>query len=264
MANKFSYDEYAEIINYVRQKLPIMDYTEVIKNNPEKYCVIRHDIEFSLDRAYQLALVEQKNGVESTYNIQVRNNNYNAFSERNIGYARDIWEMGHHIGLHVHMEHFNREWTLTQSSYFQFVDYIRKDAENLSHYLDVPIDRFVFHRPKPIWLKKPVKVNGLINLYDTPFFQYYEGARPINMDVYYFSDSNHKWKWGHPTMKKQSVKMGTIDVNIKKMQLLMHPYSWTNKGYNNEDNFQSLIHEKMVEAKQSMADEMISFPKGLL
>jgi len=264
MVTPFSYDEYNIILNRVRENLPIVDYADVIRNNLDKYCVVRHDIEFSLDRAYQIALVEQKIGVQSTYNIQVRNNNYNAFSERNIGLARDIWEMGHHIGLHVHMEGFNKHQILTQSTYFEFVDYIRKDAENLSHYLDISIDRFVFHRPKPMWLKEPVQVNGLLNLYDTPFFHYYEGNRPDNMEVFYFSDSNHSWKWGHPLTEPSNIKNGSHPVEIKKLQLLMHPYSWTNKGYSNDENFHSLIHEKNFETKQSMADEMISFPKGLL
>lgn len=264
MVTPFSYDEYNIILNRVREKLPIVDYAEVIRENLDEYCVVRHDIEFSLERAYQLALVEQKIGVQSTYNIQVRNNNYNAFSERNIGLARDIWEMGHHIGLHVHMQGFNQGSDITQLNYFQFVDYIRKDVENLSHYLDISIDRFVFHRPKPMWLKEPVIVRGLINLYNTWFFHYYEGNRPDNMEVFYFSDSNHSWKWGHPLTEQSKINNGKLPTEIKKLQLLMHPYSWTSKGYSNEDNFGSLIKEKNVEMKQSMADEMISFPKGFL
>ena len=257
----FSYEEYSVILNRVREKLPIVDYSEVIRNDLDTYCVVRHDIEYSLDRAHQLALVEQKIGVQSTYNIQVRNNNYNAFSERNIKLAREIWEMGHHIGLHVHMEGFNKDLTLTQDNYFAFVDYIRKDTEILSHYLDINIDRFVFHRPKPIWLKEPVKVNGLMNLYDAPFFRYYEGYRPDNLEVFYFSDSNHKWKYGHPLTEPDRIKNGSYP---KKLQLLMHPYSWTDKGYFNDTNFESLIKEKNVEMRHSMAEEMISFPKELL
>ena len=169
---------------------------------------------------------------------------------------------GHHIGLHVHMEGFNKDQDLTQLTYFSFVDYIRKDVENLAHYLDIPIDRFVFHRPRPKWLREPVKVNGLMNLYDKPFFHYYEGNRPDDLEVFYFADSNHKWKWGHPMIKPKT--SDGKEIEIKKLQLLMHPYSWTDKGYTNDDNFDTLIHEKVVEMKHSMAEEMISFPKGLL
>ena len=46
--------------------------------------MLRHDIEFSVDRAYELAKVEKELGVTSTYTVQVRNNTYNALSEKNI------------------------------------------------------------------------------------------------------------------------------------------------------------------------------------
>ena len=48
----FSYNEYKNIINLVKNHLPIIDFSGV-KGGMEKFCVLRHDIEFSIDRAYQ-------------------------------------------------------------------------------------------------------------------------------------------------------------------------------------------------------------------
>ena len=79
----FSYNEFKNLINMVQQNLPIVDYKDV-KDNTKKFCVLRHDIEFSIDRAYKLAKIENELGVESTYTVQVRNNTYNALSEKNI------------------------------------------------------------------------------------------------------------------------------------------------------------------------------------
>ena len=79
----FSYNEYKNIINLIKSHLPIMDFSEVTEKT-EKFCVLRHDIEFSIDRAYKLAKVEKELGVTSTYTVQVRNNTYNALSEKNI------------------------------------------------------------------------------------------------------------------------------------------------------------------------------------
>ena len=79
----FSYNEFRNLINMVQQHLPIIDYKDV-KDNTKKFCILRHDIEFSIDRAYKLAKIEKELGVVSTYTVQVRNNTYNALSEKNI------------------------------------------------------------------------------------------------------------------------------------------------------------------------------------
>ena len=53
----FSYNEYKNIINLVREHIPIVDFSEVDEKT-KKFCVLRHDIEFSIDRAYKLAQIE--------------------------------------------------------------------------------------------------------------------------------------------------------------------------------------------------------------
>ena len=50
--NSFSYSEYKNIITLVKQHLPIKDFTDVLKFNLSRFCVLRHDIEFSVDRVY--------------------------------------------------------------------------------------------------------------------------------------------------------------------------------------------------------------------
>ena len=95
----FSYNEYRNLISLIRNYLPIVDFSEVDETT-EKFCVLRHDIEFSIDRAYELAKVEKELGVTSTYTVQVRNNTYNALSEKNIDLIKRIKDLGHHIGLH--------------------------------------------------------------------------------------------------------------------------------------------------------------------
>ena len=85
----FSYNEYVNIIKLVNSHLPIIDFSD-IDEQTEKFCVLRHDIEFSIDRAYELAKVEKKLGVSSTYTVQLRNNTYNALSEKNIDLIKRI------------------------------------------------------------------------------------------------------------------------------------------------------------------------------
>ena len=44
--------------------------------------------------------IEKELGVVSTYTVQLRNNTYNALSEKNIDLIKRIKDLGHHIGLH--------------------------------------------------------------------------------------------------------------------------------------------------------------------
>ena len=58
----FNYNEYKNIIKLIRSNLPIVDFSEVT-DDTKKFCILRHDIEFSIDRAYELAKIEKDLGV---------------------------------------------------------------------------------------------------------------------------------------------------------------------------------------------------------
>ena len=49
-----------------------------------------------------------------------------------------------------------------------------------------------------------------------------------------------------------------------RMQLLTHPYSWTDNGYENMNNFTRLIRERTDELVSDMNSETNTFPKELL
>ena len=79
----FSHAEYKFIMKTILENLPVLDYQD-INTKTESYCVIRHDIEFSLERAYQLAVIENELGISTSYFIQLNNNVYNGLSFKNI------------------------------------------------------------------------------------------------------------------------------------------------------------------------------------
>jgi hypothetical protein len=51
-----------------------------------------------------------------------------------------------------------------------------------------------------------------------------------------------------------------IDNGCRKLQILFHPFSWSDKGGNNLDNYLSLIKEKNHELINSINAEMSNFP----
>jgi|TARA_R110000744_G_scaffold41290_1_gene93435 hypothetical protein len=241
----FSYNEYRNIINLIKNNLPILDFTKVDKTT-KKFCVLRHDIEFSIDRAHELAKVEKELEVTSTYTVQLRNNTYNALSEKNIGLIRKIKDLGHNIGLHQNPPLMDME---------KLGGYIMTDIQILEHFYGFEIDRFAFHRPKKEYLKNYVILENKINCYDKKFFHYFD-EKPNKVNVLYLADSNHEWKYGYPLDYDFS--------KINKLQLLTHPYSWTNIGGDNYGNFLSLIRERNNELVGSMNTETNTFPKELL
>ena len=246
----FNYAEYKNIITLVKENLPIMDFSEV-NNKVNTFCVLRHDIEFSIDRALQMARIEHEDlNVHSTYTVQLRNNTYNALSQKNIEAIQEIESMGHYIGLHQNPP---------QMSDDELVDYITKDIETLEHYYGFSVVRFAFHRcgSNPGILERYVEVPGKINCYAKEFFHYFSGDKPEEIRVHYLADSNHDWKYGHP------FNIDYWDLP-QKMQLLTHPYSWTEEGYENISNFTKLIKERNKELLSDMNSETKTFPKELL
>ena len=241
----FSYNEYKNIIRLVRSHLPIFDFGDITETT-DKFCVLRHDIEFSIDRAYELAKVEKELGVTSTYTVQVRNNTYNALSEKNIELIQKIKSLGHKIGLHQNPPLMEIE---------KLGNYIITDIHLLEHFYGFEIDRFAFHRPKKEFLASYINLKDKINCYGKNFFHYFD-EKPDKLDVLYLADSNHEWKYGYPLEFDFS--------KINKLQLLTHPFSWTENGGDNYGNYLSLIRERNKELLYSMDTETNTFPKELL
>tara|TARA_R110001583_G_scaffold157797_2_gene309704 strand:+ start:433 stop:1176 length:744 start_codon:yes stop_codon:yes gene_type:complete len=245
----FSYNEYRNIITLIQQYLPIVDFADVTITT-DNFCVIRHDIEFSIDRAAKLAEVENKLGISTTYTVQLRNNTYNALSEKNIEQIHYIKSLGHCIALHQNPPYMSEK---------DLKEYVLKDIETLEHYYGFEVDRYAFHRPKQEQLAMYLDIPGKINCYGKEYFHYFKGAEHRNLkdfNVTYLADSNHQWKYGHPI---------AIDFDtVSKLQLNTHPFSWTERGYENYGNFLSLIEERKKEMLFDMESENKAFPKELL
>ena len=83
-----------------------------------------------------MARIEHEDlNVHSTYTVQLRNNTYNALSQKNIESIQEIESMGHYIGLHQNPPMMEDE---------ELIDYILKDIETLEHYYGFEVDRFAF------------------------------------------------------------------------------------------------------------------------
>lgn len=247
----FSFDEYFNIIQHLSKNRNIIDFSQVNENS-KNFILLRHDVEYSPDRALKLAIFESSINVSSSYFFQVRNNTYNLLSKRNIEICHKIRELGHSIGLHVHLDSITRN-VVSQK---KVKELIKTDIKIMNAVLGFKVDRFSYHRPTREVLNFDNNFFNLYNAYNKKYFTLCEDINKIQKhQPKYISDSNHNWKSMHPFEK-------SIDV-YDKLQLLTHPFSWTKEGYNNLENFDFLIKEKKKELVMSVDSEIKTFPESL-
>tara|TARA_R110002110_G_scaffold3187_5_gene16390 strand:+ start:2699 stop:3379 length:681 start_codon:yes stop_codon:yes gene_type:complete len=194
----FSYEEYKKIIDHYS----ICDFKEIGK----EFTVLRHDVEFSPERALKLAKINEELNVQGTFFFQVFSDAYNTLSDNTKTFIYRILDLNQKIGLHVYVstcfnwQGLEKEIVLQKS--------ILKTIIN--------VDRLSFHRPKRWMLeKKEDYICDLLNVYGPSFF---ELGQPNK--IKYFADSNHTWKYGHP-----------LEIHdYKKIQLNLHVDSWSKEG----------------------------------
>jgi len=238
----FSYEDYREILRIIKSTGHQSSYKKAI--NQDEFIIMRHDVEYSVERAYRLSKVEESMDFVSNYFFQWTNNTYNILSRRNMDMIRDMHERGQHIGLHFALN--------GMTDMEQIKLRIGKELDILSDMFGFAVDTFSIHRPSRDVLAENIHIEGKLNAYQDDFFTFAEDVTentPVN--VKYMSDANHIWRYGYPDEK-----------NIrghKKVQILTHPFAWTKEGYDNFDNYKTLLSEKIEELVDSVDAECKDF-----
>lgn len=183
-------------------------------NFKDKSCILRHDIDVSPKLALEMAKLEHKLGVNSTFFFMVRSPFYNLFSRTNDNIVRQIIDMGHCIGLHYDEGYYSKNISLQE-----LVD---SEILMLEKNFDTRINVVSFHQPSKKIIDNSIGIKQ-INTYDKSYFR----------DIKYASDSN------------MIFKDDIIDIitsgEHSKIQLLIHPIWWMAYGNNTEEKFMSAI-----------------------
>lgn len=237
-----SYTNYREIVRLFKESGKYMDYPEAV--GKDEFLLLHHDVEFSLDKAHALAAIEAEENFSSSYMIQITNNAYNAFSKKNMTLIHEIAEMGHHIGLHYHLN--------GQKAYEDVRDGIRDQLRVFSEILGMKIDRFSVHRPIPEVYYHKIVVPGVINTYGPDFFSYCETVTPeTKLEVRYITDSKHRWNYGAPDRETFAA--------YPKLHFLIHPDSWGSEACDLYGMFDTILREKTREMICTMDSEFQRF-----
>ncbi len=238
----FSFNDYREIIRLIKETGLQANYEEALQR--DSFILMRHDVEYSVERAQALSKVEESMDFRSVYFFQWTNNSYNILSRKNRDILTDMHERGQYIGLHFALNGMT-DIELIRSR-------IKQEMDMLSNMLGFEVKWFSIHRPSPDVLAANIKIPGILNAYQDDFFTFDPKATPESkLEVKYMSDANHIWRYGYPDA--ENIR------NHKKIQILTHPFAWTKKGYDNFDNFRTLIDEKYLELIDSIDNECKDF-----
>src|SRR4051812_43380145 len=99
----FSRAEYGRLLDeFVAAGDRAIDFfpTAALKRFDEPRLILRHDIDFCVREARELAMVEAQKGLVATYFFLLRTPFYNLFTAENTKAVREILTAGHRVGLH--------------------------------------------------------------------------------------------------------------------------------------------------------------------
>jgi len=167
---------------------------------------LRHDVDYSLELAVELAELNNDLGVSGTFCVQLRAQLYNAFEHVEAGRMLRLRALGQHVGLHFVIDSGSTPTPTPEA--------VRKEFELLRTLVADAAPAFSWHQPTTDLLEAAdFDVPGLVNAYGHRFFR----------GMPYLSDSTHR-------ASMEELEAEVVNVDGAALQLLLHPVNWIAGG----------------------------------
>ena len=200
----FSPEGYVELVaELLEKKYEVRGFHDADPNRA--HLILRHDVDFDLTAAVQMAELESANGWSAQYFVLVRSEFYNLYSKHSSTALLRLVELGHGVGLHFDARLYPPpppEADDLRQGLAEEIDVVELLAKR-------PIDIFSLHRPQPDLLSRDFSIEGRLNAYAPRFTE----------QMGYCSDSRGGWHHGHPN-DHAAVRAH------RGLQLLTHPIWW--------------------------------------
>lgn len=231
----FTESEYRNLLRLAKDSWEIIPFTDYKKNG--RVCLWRHDVDFSMHRAYKLAQIEAEEGVRATYFVLLHSNFYNLLEDEIAKRLVKILEMGHVLGLHFDPQ-FYAKTTQDRDAILQQMEF---EKQVLQQFFGVGVQTFSFHNPDSgSWTKvDKQEIGGLINAY----------GQEIRENFSYCSDSNGYWRF----RRLRDVLEAAAD---SKLQILTHPEMWTPEPMSPRDRVARCIQGRSARQNQWYDDTL--------
>lgn len=227
---EFTYNEYKRIIHNLKEEgYEIVGYHQE-DNLAEKKVILRHDVDMSLEKAYEFAKIEKDMNVLSTFYILLSSKMYNIASVQSKKIIKAIYNLGHEIGLHFDESIYEFDilhWKC------QVVQAIKNECKIMETILDgdVPIRSVSMHIPSKRSLDSDLKIEGIVNSYSKKYFEQWK----------YVSDSNMQWREDIFAIMREG---------YNRIHILTHPIWYETEIKTKNEKVNKFIKEKEWEVFQ--------------
>ncbi len=223
MIPNFTIQSYSELLKYFHKSHSYITFSEYDQLHENNVILLRHDIDYSLQYAYEFAKIEKSLGVKASYFLLFSSPFYNLLDQENIGFARKIVELGHEVGLHYDVNVISNGNGLDPYSLFNL------EINLLGNLIGKPIKTIAMHNPS-ISGEDIFRSTNYINVYDKKFVE----------DIAYFSDSCAAWR----NSFVEHIKRNNFP---NRMQLLTHPILWSENELNRYVKLENFLKTKNTE-----------------
>jgi len=215
---KFTYKAYRSMLSNIQNNGYIFtDYHNM--DLYEKAVILRHDVDFSPQKALKIAEIEHAMGVKSTYFVLLSTNFYNICSKEINDIFSKIVKYGHAIGLHFDEKRYSYDTIeeLKEKIYFE--------VDMLSRILNIRVKSVSMHRPSEFILKNELILSGIENTYCNKYFK----------EIKYVSDSRMYWRENPISLVQSNL--------YKKIQILTHPFWYDSTHLDAKQKLQKFLED---------------------
>lgn len=224
---EFTLQEYKRLLKeIIENNFEICTYSNY--KQVEKPCILRHDIDYDINMALNLAKIEHELGAKSTYFILLTSDFYNVCSVQTIRIIKQLHNYGHEIGLHFDELSYDVDVDVVQA--------IKNECEIMSNIIGIPVTSVSMHRPSQKTLNANYKIDGIINSYDQVFFKEFK----------YISDSRCNWR----------EKPFEVIKEYDKIHVLTHPFWYTDKNLSINESVSTFVKRGNVDRYEILKDNI--------
>ncbi len=220
MSCNFSISHYQEIIRNFQKDHQFIFFDQA-KKTQGRFVILRHDIDYSLKKALKMAQIDKSLNIKATFFILISCPYYNLFEIKSLAIIKQICLLGHQIGLHY-------DGAMIENLNISPQIFLKNTVKYLEKIIQTKIAVLAQHNPAET--KKIILPTGYLDAYSTQFTH----------NIKYLSDSCQKWHDG--CLCRMSEK-------YPQLQILIHPYLWSEKSLKLDQLRRQVTKEKIQEFK---------------
>ena len=228
----FTYKAYRELIHKLKLEYNIVSYSDCF--DLSRCAILRHDIDYDLEKAVKLAYIEKEIGVSSTYFVLVTSDLYNVFSAKNVQFLQEIITCGHEIGLHFDEVRYPE----LEGNLDAIREKIIEESKLLETATGTKVSAVSMHRPSKAMLEADLKIPGIINSYGADFFKGFK----------YLSDSRRRWR--------EPVEEIIASKQYDRLHILTHAFWYEENEIDIHDSIVSFINQGNISRYRTMEDNI--------